>query len=234
MERAERSYARLADNVMTVSDTDRTFFERFIDARNISVIPTGVDVDYFRPGPCDQGSDSLVFTGSMDWMPNEDAVLFFADRILPQIRSQVPGVRLHVVGRRPSKRLRDLAAKESAIEVTGTVEDIRPYVRNASVYVVPLRVGGGTRLKIFEAMAMGKAVVATSIGAEGLPVQHGENILLADDPNEFANQVVNLLRSPSVRAVLGNAARLLVEQKHNWDSVGSYFEATLRDVAGKT
>jgi polysaccharide biosynthesis protein PslH len=230
MERAERSYVRLADHLLTVSETDRDFFARFVDSGKISVIQTGVDIEYFQPCPCERGAESLVFTGSMDWMPNEDAIFHFAEKMLPQIRSCVPGVRLHVVGRRPSPRLRALAEREPAIEVTGAVEDIRPYVRSASVYVVPLRVGSGTRLKIFEAMAMGKAVVSTSIGAEGLPVQHGENILIEDDPGEFAKRVVNLLRNPDAQAILGHAARRAVEQKYSWESVGSNFEAVLRNL----
>ena len=232
MARAERSYAQLADRLLTVSETDRNFFSRFIDRRKISVVSTGVDVDYFRPAPVQGKTDTLVFTGSMDWMPNEDAVFYFVEKILPRIRSQCPDIQLTIVGRRPSRKLQALAERQTKITVTGAVEDIRPYVHNSAIYIVPLRVGGGTRLKIFEAMAMGKAVVSTSIGAEGLPIQHGENILLADDPDRFADQVVSLLRNPTAREKLGMSARRLVEQRYSWESVSSSFEAALDEVAG--
>src|SRR6266851_862372 len=145
-----------------------------------AVIPTGVDINYFRPKPDAEQLNTLVFTGSMDWKANEDGIVYFADKILPHIRRQIPDVSLFVVGRRPSARIEQLAARDSALKITGTVDDVRPYVAKASVYVVPLLVGGGTRLKIFEAMAMGKAIVSTTIGAEGLPVVGGRHIYLAD------------------------------------------------------
>ena len=233
MERTERKFVQLADHVLTVSETDRSYFSQIVHPRKISVVPTGVDVDFFRPAAHEPSSESLVFTGSMDWMPNEDAVFYFADKILPKIRSQVPGALFQVVGRKPSSRLRALAEKEKVIKVTGAVEDIRPLVHDAAVYVVPLRVGSGTRLKIFEAMAMGKAVVSTSIGAEGLPVKHGENIILSDNPDDFAHQVLALLRNPAARQNLGAAARQLVEQKYSWESIGAHFEALLKGVVSK-
>src|SRR6185503_19513481 len=128
-------------------------------------IPTGVDTSYFKPSARAEIPHRLVFTGSMDWFPNEDAILFFIDAILPRVRAVVPGVTLSVVGRNPSAALR-AAAERAGLLVTGTVDDVRPYIDEALVYVVPLRAGGGTRLKIFEALAMGKAVVSTSVGAE--------------------------------------------------------------------
>ena len=226
MSRAERLYAQRADHVLTVSESDRDFFSRLVDPKKVSVVPTGVDVDYFRPSTGEE-QGGLVFTGAMDWMPNEDGVFYFVREILPNIRRDVPEVTLSVVGREPSARLKALAEGECGVRVTGRVEDIRPYVHEASVYVVPLRIGGGTRLKIFEAMAMGKAVVSTSIGAEGLPVRHGTNIILADDPKAFAREVVMLLRDPIARAALGRAARELVAQKHSWRAVTAEFEAVL-------
>jgi polysaccharide biosynthesis protein PslH len=224
--RAERHYLNLADHVLTVSDTDRNCFAQVIEPAKISVIPTGVDLDFFRPST-ELEQHTLVFTGSMDWMPNEDAIFHFAHKVLPRIRAQVPDISLLVVGRRPSSRLLELARTIPCMQVTGAVEDIRPYVQRGSVYIVPLRVGSGTRLKIFEAMAMGKAVVSTRIGAEGLPVRSGENILLADDPEDFANAVVGLLMNHAKRNELGQAARELVVRKHGWSSVAQDFELIL-------
>ena len=226
MSRMERRYLSLADHVLAVSEADRAVFAQQIPPEKITVIPTGVDVDYFRPSLDQADPNTLVFTGSMDWMPNEDAMLYFADEIWPLIRAQVPDVKCLVVGRRPTERLREAAAK-AGIEVTGAVEDIRPYVHRAAVYVVPLRVGSGTRLKIFEAMAMGKAVVSTSIGAEGLPVRHGENILLADTAESFARDVMQLLRDPAMQDRLGCAARRLVEEHYSWSSVATELESVL-------
>ena len=168
MEAAERRYLRLADRVLTVSETDRDAFATFLDADKLTVIPTGVDVDYFQPMPVEEIANSLVFTGSMDWLPNEDAIFYFVDAILPLIKQQMPSVSLEVVGRNPSRKLQALAETEKSVRLTGWVEDIRPFVARGSVCIVPLRIGGGTRLKIFEAMAMSKAVVST-IGGRGGP-----------------------------------------------------------------
>ena len=230
MQAAERRYLRLADRVLTVSETDREAFAPFVEPGKLTVIPTGVDVDYFQPMPVEENANSLVFTGSMDWLPNEDAILYFVEAILPLIKLQCPQVSLKVVGRSPSRKLQALADREKSVRLTGWVEDIRPFVARGSICIVPLRIGGGTRLKIFEAMAMGKAVVSTSVGAEGLPVQAGENILLADTPNDFASSVVSLLRDPAARKRLGTAARTLVQERYSWQSVAESFTRTLHDA----
>jgi sugar transferase (PEP-CTERM/EpsH1 system associated) len=229
-EAAERTYLRLADRVLTVSETDRDAFASFVEPGKLAVIPTGVDVDYFHPTPVEETANSLVFTGSMDWLPNEDAILYFVDAILPLIKKQCPEISLEVVGRSPSRKLQALAEKERSLRLTGWVEDIRPFVARGSVCIVPLRIGGGTRLKIFEAMAMNKAVVSTSVGAEGLPVQSGANIIVADTPGDFAQSVVSLLRDPSQRRRLGTSARALVQEKYSWPKVAESFARTLRDT----
>ncbi len=228
--RAERRYLNLADQVLTVSEADRDFFARTIEPAKITVIPTGVDLDFFQSAAGEEQTSTLVFTGSMDWMPNEDAIFYFVEETLPRIRRQVPNVSLQVVGRRPSPRLLELARTTEGVQVTGKVEDIRPYVQRGAVYIVPLRVGSGTRLKIFEAMAMGKAVVSTSIGAEGLPVLSGRDVLIADEPEAFAGAVVGLLQDRVRRDELGRAARQFVAQKYGWDSVAQYFESALETL----
>jgi len=223
--RAERYYVQLADYVLTVSENDRAFFLQYVDASRVSVIPTGVDTEYFQPVPGPVQPETTVFTGAMDWMPNEDGVAYFAEKIFPLIRREIPGALFWAVGRRPPRRIQALASGN--VVVTGAVDDIRPYLGKAAVCVVPLRSGSGTRIKIFEAMAMGKAVVSTSMGAEGLPVRHGENIILADDPADFARQVVDLLRDPQRRERLGQAARQLVEQNYGWPAVAAYFDGIM-------
>jgi sugar transferase (PEP-CTERM/EpsH1 system associated) len=233
MDRFERDYLKQADHVLTVSDHDRNIFASTIDPSRITVIPTGVDIDYFRPAPTPEEPATLVFSGAMDWMPNEDAVVYFIKRILPLVRKQIPNASICVVGRNPSAALLELAATHRGAKITGIVDDIRPFVRRSAVYVVPLRIGGGTRLKIFEAMAMGKAVVSTTIGAEGLPVHPGQDIVIADDPDDFADKTINLLKDPFRRAELGRAARELVEQKYSWDSVIQPFETVLQSIARK-
>jgi len=228
MERVERHYLKKADHILTVSDSDRDVFSQVVPRDKITTIPTGVDVEYFYPAAlAHEETERLVFTGSMDWLPNEDAMLYFSKEIFPFVQQQAPGAKMRVVGRRPSLRVQGLSKENSSIEVTGTVPDIRPYLESAGVYVVPLRIGGGTRIKIFEAMAMGKAVVSTSIGAEGLPVTHGENILLADDPREFAAAILRLLSDHGLRQRIGAAARRLVETQYSWSAVTNFLDSAL-------
>ena len=234
MEAAELRYLRLADRVLTVSETDRDAFAQVIDHEKLTVIPTGVDVSYFQPMQVEDRPNSLVFTGSMDWLPNEDAILYFAEAILPLIKRQCPDISLEVVGRSPSRKLRALAESEKSIRLTGWVEDIRPFLSCGAVCIVPLRIGGGTRLKIFEAMAMGKAVVSTSVGAEGLPVQSGENIMLADTPEAFSNAVMSLLNNSVQRKRLGASASNLVQEKYSWRRVAENFARILQEVVERS
>jgi polysaccharide biosynthesis protein PslH len=214
---------------IAVSEADQALLATIAPGANVSAIPTGVDIQYFRPDKEKEKPNRLVFTGSMDWFPNEDGMLHFLHDILPRIRQDIPDVMMTIVGRSPSPRLRTEATKAGVL-VTGTVPDVRPYMAEAAVYVVPLRVGGGTRLKIFEALAMGKAVVSTTIGAEGLPLTPGLHGLLADDPANFAHAVVSLLRDAERRQKLGGAGRRLVEERYSWPQVAHNFEAYLKEV----
>ena len=233
MEAAERRYLRLADHVLAVSETDRDAFSPLLGPGKITVIPPGVDVEYFQPMAVDEISNSLVFTGSMDWLPNEDAIVYFVEAILPLIKQQFPDVSLEVVGRRPSRKLQALAEAQRNVRLTGWVDDIRSFLARGSICIVPLRIGGGTRLKIFEAMAMSKAVVSTSLGAEGLPVRPGEDILLADTPNDFAEAVISLMRDGNQRRQLGTAARALVQENHSWSKVAGSFARSLQQVVAR-
>lgn len=230
------------DGVVAVSDADRHTFGRLFPAalrQPVHVVPTGVDTAFFAPpsgdagstGPSPAGSRELVFTGSMDWLPNQDAMLFFCREVLPIVRRAEPGIRLSIVGRAPTPAVRKLA-DEAGVRVTGRVDDVRPFMHEAAVYVVPLRIGGGTRLKIFEAMAMGKAVVSTTVGAEGLPVSSDEHILLADGPQAFARAVVDLVRDVDRRRQLETAARALVVANYDWSAVAGELERALERFAG--
>jgi sugar transferase (PEP-CTERM/EpsH1 system associated) len=236
MLRFERSALTRFDLVLTVSETDRDTLGRLYPGalrRPAHVVQTGVDTSYFTPMPGQKRSAHLVFTGSMDWLPNEDGMVYFVREILPLIRQAEPTVTLSIVGRAPTPTVRRLA-QENGVEVTGRVDDVRPHVAAAQVYVVPLRIGGGTRLKIFEAMSMAKAVVSTTVGAEGLPVTPGRHLLIADEPARFADSVVQLVRDAQQRQQLERAARQLVVQKYDWAAVSREFEAALTLARGES
>lgn len=231
MRRYEAHACRRADLTIAVSPQDRQLLAANAPGAEVATIPTGVDVSYFTSQGVPEKPSSIVFTGSMDWHPNEDAVLHFMDVILPLIRRHVPDSTLTVVGRNPSRRLQR-AAGYAGVQVTGRVADVRPYVADAAVYVVPLRIGGGTRLKIFEALSMQKAVVSTTVGAEGLPLRHGEHFLRADAPSAFAEAVVTLLKDPSRRRALGAAGRRLVEGRYSWSRVADEFVHCCATLSG--
>jgi sugar transferase (PEP-CTERM/EpsH1 system associated) len=228
MVRFEREAVRRFDLVLAVSDTDARTLDRLYGPlpNPVHVIPTGVDTGYFAPRTTPVRPRHLVFTGSMDWLPNEDGVQYFVRDVLPLVRRLEPGTTLSIVGRAPTPAVQRLAA-DSGVQVTGRVDDVRPYIAEAAVYVVPLRIGGGTRLKIFEAMAMGKAIVSTTIGAEGLPVDDGLHLSIADDAPGFARAVVHLLQNQTERARLGDAARHLVMERFDWAAVAGHLEAAL-------
>ena len=234
MQRFEgRTLARF-DRILAVSDADRDTFRQLYPAEArapIDVVPTGVDTSFFTPTPeAFLRPKHLAFVGSMDWMPNEDAVLFFCREILPRVRRAEPDVTLSIVGRSPTPAVRRLA-QEAGVEVTGTVDDVRQHLGPACATIVPLRVGGGTRLKIFEAMAAGKAVVSTTIGAEGLPTESGRHLLIADGADGFADAVVQVLRDPDLRRRLEREARTLVTRHYDWAAAATHLERSLIDAA---
>jgi sugar transferase (PEP-CTERM/EpsH1 system associated) len=233
MKRFEAQAGRGFDLVIAVSDTDRRVFEQEYGWQNVHTIDTGVDVEYFRPFPGVEQAERVVFIGSLDWLPNEEGLEFFVRDIWPEIRRQRPDALFQIVGRSPSAAIGRLAAAPG-VELVGAVPDVRPYVAAASLVVVPLRIGGGTRIKIFEAMAMGKAVVSTTLGAEGLAVTSGDNVMLADAPADFAASVVSLLADQSRRASIGARARSLVEQNFSSETVGRQFEQICLTAAATT
>jgi sugar transferase (PEP-CTERM/EpsH1 system associated) len=228
--RREARFVRDAAMTVAVSEADRDRLLADAPRARIGVIPTGVDVDGFRPAPGREVPWRVVFCGSMDWYPNEDAVLDFAEHVWPRVRAAHPDASFHVVGRQPSARVRELGRRPGVV-VTGTVPDVRPYVEAADVCVVPLRVGGGTRIKIFEALAMGKAVVSTRVGAEGLGLIDGEHFLAADTHDACVDAIGRVCAEPGLRNRLGQAGRSLVESRYSWRTVASEFSRLLEDAA---
>jgi sugar transferase (PEP-CTERM/EpsH1 system associated) len=235
MLRFEGRALRRFDGLLAVSDADRETFARLyrgVDAQSIYVVRTGVDTDFFMPAPSPADSLELVFTGSMDWLPNEDGVLWFCRDVLPLIKAEQPNVTLSIVGRAPRPTVQRLA-DDHGIRVTGRVDDVRPYMRDAAAFIVPLRIGGGTRLKIFEAMGMAKAVISTTVGAEGLAVTHDRDILLADDANSFARAVLRVLGDLGERRRLESAARTLVVEHFDWSAVSRDLDHALVRIASQ-
>lgn len=222
----ERRMCRAAARVIAVSPQDGDVMRNLFGISAVSV-PTGVDLDYFRRPPQPPRKADLVFVGSMDWLPNSDGVHYFVREILPLIWQQRPDCTLAVVGRAPSPSTLALARQDSRIQVTGTVPDIRPWLWGATASIVPLRIGGGTRLKIYESMAAGTATVSTSIGAEGLDVTHPTNIRLADTPVDFAKQCIDLLKETRQREFVAAEALHLVTSRFSWDVVAGEFEKLL-------
>jgi glycosyltransferase involved in cell wall biosynthesis len=220
---------------LAVSEADQRALQALLPGLGVTIVSNGIELAEYpvlsppRPAP----PFTLVFTGKMDYRPNIDAMLWFGRHVLPLVQAQVPQVRLQIVGMNPSPRLDELRANP-AIAIVGAVPDTRPYIHAAAVYLIPMRVGGGTRFKALEAMASGKSIVSTTLGIEGIPVQDGRELLLADRPDTFAAQVLLLLRdqqdSGQVSAALGIAARRFVERHYGWPQILPRLEQVYADV----
>jgi polysaccharide biosynthesis protein PslH len=225
MEREERRWADAVTLNVTVSSVDRETLEGLAPRARVTVVPNGVDTSYFEPAGTSSRQAGLIFVGGSSWFPNADAIAWFCEAILPRIREVGIDARVMWVGRASSAEQRRYTEK-FGIRVTGYVEDVRPYIRDAACYVVPIRVGGGTRIKILDAWAMGKAIVSTSIGCEGLEAVHGRNILVHDEPEEFARAVASVLRDTGLRAGLEREGRATAETRYSWDVIGRDMNAT--------
>lgn len=215
--RYESRLPSIFDCCVAVSEEDRLEMQRRYGAERVVVVANGVDLDYYAPLP-DTNKPALLYVGSLDWRPNQDAVRWLIESIWPRVRSEMPCASLSIVGRKPPPWMRRLC-EQSHVSLNADVPDVRPYLAAASVAVVPLRIGGGSRLKILEAMAAGSCVVSTSIGAEGLDVRGGQDIVIADEPADFARECVSLLNDPARRQALARSGRALVESAYGWDSV---------------
>jgi glycosyltransferase involved in cell wall biosynthesis len=223
----EGKVCREVRRVIAVSKDDARAMEAEYGVAKVGDVPTGVDVDFFTPPEVALAKSDLVFLGSMDWMPNIDGAQFFCSQVLPRIHQRRPKCTVALVGRNPSSAVRALG-KDPRVTVTGTVDDVRPWLHGASISIVPLRIGGGTRLKIFESMAAGVAVVSTTIGAEGLEVTDGDTIRLADSPDDFARACIELLEQAGERERIARAGRELVASRYSWEVATDIMERWLR------
>jgi glycosyltransferase involved in cell wall biosynthesis len=224
----EQSAVQRFDQVIAVSEHDKKLMSAWVAPKRVTVVPTGVDTEQFSPGAqVEKQRPLVVFVGAMDWEPNVDAVKYFCGEIWPNILASVPEVRFRIVGRNPDRRVAALSS--DSVEVTGRVASVVEHLREAAVVVVPLRVGGGTRLKIYEAMAVGKAVVSTTVGAEGLDVHDGKDVVLADSPEAFSKSVIMLLRDSEARRRQGEAATALA-RLYGWEGIARKFAEALQQV----
>jgi glycosyltransferase involved in cell wall biosynthesis len=224
----ERLVCQTARRVIAVSAKDAQRMRTMFGVDRVCDVPTGVDLEYFAPQWDREQAKGLVFVGSMDWAPNMDGVAYFLEEVLPLIRKRQPDCPIVIVGRQPPAALAELASRVGGVRITGTVDDVRPYLWSAVASIVPLRIGGGTRLKIFESMAARVPVISTSIGAEGLPVISGEHILIGDDPASFAAHCVEMLENRALRDAVAENGWDLVHSRFSWDQVSRVFEAALQ------
>jgi len=218
-----------SDAVLACSERDGQEIRKLCPAARIYILPNVVDVRSYQPAYEDDGR-TVLYVGAMDWFPNRDAVDYFAEEILPRLRRKVPQLHFTVAGRNPSQKMHERYRDFPDVTFTGSVAEMRPIIANAAVCVVPLRIGSGTRLKILEAAAMGKAIVSTRLGAEGLEFVPGEEIVLADEPEEFAAAVADLLADQSRRVALGRAARRRVEGHYDLSTLGTAVRAAFEEL----
>ena len=232
--RLEAAVCRQANAVTCVSEVDAAALSALVAGLRPVVIANGLDLaNYPWPPPDASAPPILTFTGKMDYRPNVDAALWFADEILPLIRLRAPSAHFEIVGQKPAPALAGLAGRQG-VSVVGAVPDVRPHIIRGAVYVAPLRMGGGTRFKLLEAMALGRPVVTTTIGAEGFAVQSGREVLIADSPTAFADQVLQILADPTLANRLSLAGRQFVEARYDWASIIPRLESLQQQlVAGR-
>ena len=235
LKKFEAKICQNASLYTTVSEMDRSEVLSIASKAKVAVIPNGVDTNYFHPTSYNLSPtasnlqpNSLVFVGSMDWLPNDDAMTYFCQEIFPLIEKEIPDVKLYIVGRNPSSRLSRY--QKQNIIITGLVPDVQPYMAKAAVSIAPIRIGGGTRLKILEAMAMKKPVISTSVGAEGIETTPGKDIIIADDPIDFAKGVIHILKNPELGEKLGENGRKLVKEKYEWEIIGKKLSMIYEDL----
>jgi glycosyltransferase involved in cell wall biosynthesis len=227
MEAYERKICRAVKHVIAVSDVDAFQLKRMYGIESVSSVSTGVEVEYFAPRGGDYFASDIIFCGSMDSLPNVDATVYFLSEVLPLIRERLPGVTFTIAGRSPDARVLMAAKGLTGVSVTGTVKDVRPYLWGSRLSIVPIRIGSGTRLKIYECMAAGVPVVSTTVGAEGLRYHDGTDIVIADDPRGFAAACVRLLLDDAARRAIASNALNYAMNELSWEAVSLEFEAIL-------
>ncbi len=225
----EKTSFEKADGVTAVSKIEAEEISSISGNKQVAVIENGVDLAYFVPQGKTGEKLNLVFTGSMDWRPNQDATTFFVESIFPLLRKHFPHITATFVGRNPTEEI-TVFGEIDGITITGTVDDVRPYIAEGSIYIVPLRIGGGSRLKILEALAMKKPIVSTTVGAEGLQTEDRKHLLLAETPQDFLDAIIELTKNQTLADSLGENGRKLVEEKYGWDAISEKFYSFLCEV----
>jgi polysaccharide biosynthesis protein PslH len=228
----QQELSKNVDMSLVMSESDANILNKDKTVSNITVIPNGVDIEEFPFTKANTQNITISYFGNMEYFPNQDAVIYFFEQILPTIVQKIPEAKFLVVGRNPSLTVQSLAKDTNTI-VTGTVDSVIPHYINSSICIVPLRAGGGTRLKILEAMAIGRPVVSTTIGCEGLDVMGGENILIADTPAQFAEKVIQLIGDKQLYQRLANNGRQLVEDRYSWDKIAEKLSAVYEEIVLK-
>lgn len=215
-------------NVM-MSSTDEKDLLAMAPAVRTAIVPNGVDIEYFKPLEA-VVEPAIIYTGGMNMFANEDAVMYMLRDMWSEIKAAVPDVKFYVIGQDPTREILDISKQDASVIVTGFVDDIRPYVAKSAVYVVPIRVGGGTRLKVLDALAQGKAIVSTSVGCEGIEVTNGLDICIEDDSKGFIRRTVELLKSRDRREELGKSARRLAVERYSWAGIGQVLDGVYEEV----
>lgn len=230
MVRYERKVSKLFDKCLTVSEEDKNLLLSISPNTDVTVIPNGVDTDFFRSKNPDNWEPKSIFFVSSNWSPNEDAVLFFHKDIFPLIKREIPDVKFYIIGGLgKNERIKSLSDENTI--VTGYVDDVRSWMERSAIGIIPMRLGGGTKLKTLEALSIGKAVVSTSEGCEGIEVTDGENILIADTPEDFAKAVITLLQDAALCRRLGDNGRKLVEKTYDWKIIGNRLEGVYNEIS---
>ncbi len=229
MKRDEIGLCRQPESLLVTSERDKALFEQDLPGQSIRVVPNGVDLSYFSPQRTQELPNSMVFSGIMNYLPNNNGILYFLDKVLPLILKKIPDAKLFIVGAAPSRTIVERANEH--IVVTGQVEDVRPYIAKAQVYVIPLLVGGGTRLKALEASAMKKPIVSTSVGCEGINLREGDSALFADTPEQFSEAVIRLFKDEDYRCRLAERAYSLVSKAYDWQAIGNQLNSVFESVA---
>jgi glycosyltransferase involved in cell wall biosynthesis len=220
LEKFEINFCHLFDMNITCSDLDSERLYEINPKVSVKTIPNGVDLEYFNPHACEFEKNSLIFVGSMNWYPNVEAMNFFVDSIWPKLKNHVHDCKLHIVGANPPESIQKMAEMDNDIKVHGYVDDIRPYLEKAAIYVCPIRDGGGTKLKILDALAMKKAIVAHPVACEGINVSPGKDVMFAETPDEFVNQILILLKDEQLIRIIGENAREVVQMGFSFQNIG--------------
>lgn len=229
--RSERRLAPRYQAHLTCSAEEAAYVRDVAPGQRVDVVPNGVDEELLDAEISPSDREEMIFVGSMDYVANIDAVEYFVLEVLPRVRAEVPEARLSIVGRNPDPRVRRLGG-QAGVAVTGAVPSVRPYYRKARLSLCPFRVAGGTRLKIFESMALGVPVVSTSLGAEGIPYIHGENIHIAEDPETLARGVIRLMRDDEYHRRLAGNARRFVAERYSWSGIADRLAGVLAEMIG--